>query len=198
MFSCENLEKAGFFIWDDFLTSAELELIRTDYFTLLNSGQFQRAGIGKNSDYHINDTVRNDQTYWLEPLALTSAQKILLNKLELLKNEINENLFLGLWNLEGHYSCYPAGGKYQAHLDRFSNDDTRTISMVLYLNQDWKADDGGELRIHHQQTELPPLDIAPLGGRLVCFLSADVLHEVLPTKKERYGFSGWWKRRDPK
>jgi SM-20-related protein len=67
--------------------------------------------------------------------------------------------------------------------------------MVLYFNQDWKVADGGELRIHHQDHTLPPINISPVAGRLVCFFSADTLHEVLSTQKRRYSFAGWWKRR---
>ena len=190
-----ELEKNGFVVWDDFLNHEELQLIVKDYLSLRDSGKFKRAGIGKGSDFHLNDEVRQDETYWLEPLSLSSAQKILWEKLETLKLTINESFFLGLWDFEAHYSYYPVGGIYQAHLDRFSKDDARTMSMVLYLNDSWEPSDGGELRIYPKDKNLTPIDISPLGGRLVCFFSADILHEVLPAKKPRFGFAGWWKRR---
>lgn len=193
-----HLKKNGYFIWDDFLSLFELDLIRKDYFELQSEGKFRRAGIGKDHDFQYSDSVRRDETYWLNPLALEPSQQMLWTKLELIKDELNRLFFLGLWNFEGHYSFYPIGGLYQPHLDRFSKDDARTISMVLYLNQDWNSTDGGELRIHPSDQTLTPIDISPIGGRLVCFLSADTLHEVLPTKQNRYSFSGWWKKRDPR
>lgn len=192
--SIESLEKNGYFIIDDFLTSEELILIHQDFTDLYKDGKFKRAGIGKNTDFQLNNDVRKDETYWLEPLSLNATQLILWKKLEALKQQLNESLFLGLWEFEAHYSYYPIGGLYLAHVDRFSSDDKRTISMVLYLNQEWVTADGGELRIH-QKEPLAPIDINPIDGKLVCFFSADVLHEVLISKKSRMSFAGWWKRR---
>jgi SM-20-related protein len=191
----QTLETQGHVVIDHFLSATELKSMIDDYERLKRDGHFKKASIGKGNEHQLNEKIRNDETHWLEPSALTASQKMLWNKLEAFKQVLNQHFFLGLWTLEGHYAYYPAGGKYDAHLDRFSNDDARTISMVLYLNQNWNPDNGGELRIHHQNQEAPPIDIKPLGGRLVCFFSADVLHEVLPAKKERMSFAGWWKRR---
>ena len=190
-----DLEKNGFTIIDDFLTGEELTLLQKDYVDLRDEGKFKRAGIGKGAALHLNEKIRSDETYWLDSLALNTVQQILWDKLEILKQQLNQNFYLGLWDFEAHYSYYPIGGLYQAHLDRFSNDDTRTISMVLYLNPAWVVADGGALRIFQKDLALPPIDINPIGGRLVCFFSADIKHEVLITHKLRMGFAGWWKRR---
>jgi SM-20-related protein len=190
-----QLEKKQFVICDDFLNFEEITALIDDFQQRRNAGQFKSAGIGKGLNSHLNILIRNDETLWFESEQLTPAQKNLWNKLGQLKDAINSHFFMGLWHLEGHYAWYPAGGKYDAHLDRFSNDDARTISMVLYLNPDWKKGDGGELRIHREKENLPPLDVEPIAGRLVCFFSADVLHEVLPSTKPRMSFAGWWKRR---
>ena len=188
-------EKNGYLILDDFISSQELSQIRTDFESIRIAGRFKRAGIGKGVDFHLNDEVRLDETHWLEPTSLSPAQKIFWPRLENLKHELNQHFFLGLWDFEGHYSYYPPGGKYQPHFDRFSKDDARTISMVLYFNDDWKNSDGGELRIHPKDPARPPLDIAPMGGRLIFFNSADTMHEVLTTQRCRLSFAGWWKRR---
>jgi len=194
-FSLSELEKHRYIIIDDFLTPTEIIEICGDFQSNRENGFFKVAGIGKGTDHQLNARVRNDETLWLEPASLNNAQKTLWQKLEKFKEELNRHFFLGLWELEGHYAWYPAGGKYDAHLDRFSKDDPRTISMVLYLNRDWPPGDGGELRIHRESQNLPPLDVEPIAGRLVCFFSADVLHEVLPSQKPRMSFAGWWKRR---
>ena len=191
----DQLSCQDFFIWDEFLSREELKIVSADFERLRAHGLFKRAGIGKASDHHINDEVRKDEVLWLEPLQLSPEQILFWQKLENLKNEINTALFLGLWNLNGHYSYYPVSGHYHAHLDRFSRDDTRTISMVLYLNEDWNEGDGGELRIHDSRLPGGQFDVTPIGGRLICFLSSSVLHEVLPTKKPRKSFAGWWNRR---
>ena len=180
---------------DDFLSAAELDALSLDYHALYADGKFKLAGIGKNQVQQLNAQIRTDETLWMDENLLSVAQDHLFKKLELLKNEINEKLFLGLWNLEGHYSFYPMGGFYKKHLDRFASDDVRTISMVLYLNQNWNDSSGGELRIHHAELPDGVQNILPLGGRLVCFLSSQIEHEVLITQQNRFSFAGWWKRR---
>lgn len=67
--------------------------------------------------------------------------------------------------------------------------------MVLYLNHTWKSEDKGELRLHLEHPKPHQVDISPIAGRLVCFLSAEVLHEVLETTVPRFSFASWWKRR---
>jgi SM-20-related protein len=61
------------------------------------------------------------------------------------------------------------------------------------LNQDWQKDDGGELRLYLNGTaDDTHIDIMPVGGRLILFLSAKFLHEVLPAKRERISLTGWF------
>jgi SM-20-related protein len=191
-----DLETEGYFVWDAFLSAKEVSDIRADYQMLFEVQAFRSAGTGNalvSSD--LNQSIRRDKTYWLDPEVLSAAQSVFWEKLEALKKEINERFFLGLWNLEGHYSHYPVGGYYQKHLDRFHSDDRRVISMVIYLNETWAPADGGELRIHFSGDKLKTLDVAPIAGRLVCFLSEKILHEVLVTQKVRMSFAGWWTRR---
>ena len=191
-----DLQTQDYFVWDDFLSQAEVKNIAADYEILFSSGAFKLAGTGNQAgSQKLNASIRSDQTYWLEPLALTPAQRVFWERLEILKKEINERFFLGLWNLDGHYSHYPVGGHYQTHLDRFHSDDRRTISMVLYFNSAWIKADGGELRFHFPNAEIKTLDIAPMSGRLVCFLSDKILHEVLTAQRPRLSFAGWWMRR---
>ncbi|MCO6705038.1 2OG-Fe(II) oxygenase, partial [Streptomyces sp. CHB9.2] len=38
-------------------------------------------------------------------------------------------------------------------------------------------------------------DVLPLGGSLVCFLSGQLPHEVLPATRERLSLTGWFRRR---
>ena len=191
-----DLNSQSYFVWDDFLSPDEVASISLDYQKLYDEGAFSRAGTGNQSGKrNLSGGIRSDETYWLDPLALTLSQHVFWDRLEALKTRINEELFLGLWNLDGHYSRYPVDGFYHRHLDRFASSDQRTLSMVLYFNPDWHTGDGGELRIHGQGNPATQTDIAPIAGRLICFLSASVLHEVLLTHQVRLSFAGWWKRR---
>jgi SM-20-related protein len=67
---------------------------------------------------------------------------------------------------------------------------------VLYLNEDWARDDGGELRLHLDAAEAGKIqDVLPVGGTLVLFLSEHFAHEVLPANRERLSLAGWFRTR---
>ena len=71
--------------------------------------------------------------------------------------------------------------------------DVRAISTALYLNDGWHADDGGQLRLYTGGGA--SVDVLPQGGRLVAFQSDRFEHEVLPARRERMSFTGWFRRR---
>ena len=119
---------------------------------------------------------------------------VVLQRLEGLRVAINRSLFLGLFDLEMHFAVYPPGAGYQRHLDRFRDDDRRSVTVILYLNEHWTREDGGLLRFW-PEPESAPLDIVPCGGTLVSFLSDRFWHEVLPARRERMSLTGWFRRR---
>jgi len=80
------------------------------------------------------------------------------------------------------------GTFYKRHLDQFKKDDHRKLSVICYLNKNWKASEGGQLRIYVSGAEL---DILPVAGRFVCFRSDQLEHEVLPATRERWSLTGW-------
>lgn len=67
------------------------------------------------------------------------------------------------------------------------------VSLVLYLNDAWLPEQGGELRLYLDERRHQ--DVLPLGGSLVCFLSGQLPHEVLPATRERLSLTGWFRRR---
>jgi SM-20-related protein len=62
--------------------------------------------------------------------------------------------------------------------------------MVMYLNENWKLLDGGELCIHHTNSLEK---ISPLNGKSVFFKSSELAHEVLVTNEPRMSITGWLK-----
>lgn len=190
-----SIEREGYFVWDEFLTPDECQSVLKDFEKLHSSNQFSQSGTAAvNGKRVIREDVRKDQSRWLDPLDLSPEQMIFWNRLEEIKTALNEKFYMGLRELEGHYSLYKPDGFYLPHLDRLSSSDERVISMILYFNQDWKSEDGGELRLHLTQPEVHQIDVSPVAGRLVCFLSAEILHEVLETQVDRRSFAGWWRR----
>jgi len=118
-----------------------------------------------------------------------------LARLEGLRLAVNEALYLGLFDAELHFAVYPPGAGYKRHLDRFRDDDRRTLTVILYLNPpDWSATDGGQLSFWPQDTG-PALTITPRGGTLVTFFSDQFWHQVEPAHRQRLSLTGWFRRR---
>jgi SM-20-related protein len=182
----------GYAVVADFLAAAEAghlagELRRRDA-----RGDFRPAATGAGSQRAVRPAIRGDRIHWvIRPEA--EAEVALLARLEALKVALNANCLLGLVDLECHYAIYPPGAGYVRHLDRSPAGVERVVSIVLYLNERWVADDGGQLRLYVE----PPVDVNPAGGTLVLFLSDTLEHQVLPTRRERLSLTGWFRRRSP-
>jgi SM-20-related protein len=156
-------------------------------------GAFHAARVGKALTLRHDAGVRGDLTCWLEE-PLFAAERELLDGLEQLRLALNRELYLGLFDLELHYAWYPPGAGYERHVDQPQGGTTRQLSLVLYLNETWSAAAGGELRIFDRDGGYR--DIAPQGGRLVCFRTPQREHGVLPASRDRFSLSGWFRTRD--
>jgi SM-20-related protein len=154
-------------------------------------GDFAAARIGADARLKRREEIRGDSTCWLaEPMF--AGERALLDDLDQLRLELNREGYLGLFDLEVHYAWYPPGAGYARHVDQLQGRDQRKLSIVLYLNERWPPEAGGELRIFGQDGAR---DIGPIAGRLVCFLTAGREHEVLPTRQGRWSITGWFRQR---
>jgi len=184
----DGLAGPGFAVCDEFLSLEEAQaIVNLDYFRK-GVEAFQKAGIGKKQDLQINEGIRGDYIHWLEKGSSSDAAKVYLDRLSQLIDYVNRTLYLSLKDYEVHLTIYPPGSFYKRHLDQFRSDDHRKLSVICYLNADWKEEHGGQLRMY---TETGPLDILPLMGRLVCFRSDQIEHEVLPASRDRRSITGW-------
>lgn len=184
----DGIASDGLAIVDDFLLPEETDsILALDEF---NSSllQFKKAGIGQNSHKQINESIRGDYIQWIDRKTAPAPLLNYLSKLKELITVVNQSLFLSLKDYEVHLTNYPTGSYYKRHLDQFKKDDHRKLSVICYLNKDWKDADGGQLRIYHQDREQ---DVLPLAGRLVCFRSDLLEHEVLPATRPRMSLTGW-------
>lgn len=158
-------------------------------------GEFRRAGVGRGAALVIREDIRTDHVMWLRDDEITACQRSYLGRLEEVRSQLNRNLFLGLFDFEGHFAVYPEGGFYKPHIDRHRETSDRLVTVILYLNPDWKAGDGGELKLWTTpgDREGDFVIIEPLMGTLVCFLAGDFWHEVLPANKTRASITGWFR-----
>ena len=177
----------GYAIIDDFINPQLVKELNRDLEIRKSSGQFNKAGIG-NLTKVIDEGQRGDFINWIENEPTGPLKEYLL-QLEEFRNYLNQTCYLGLATAEIHYASYPAGSFYKKHLDSFQNSNKRRISIITYLNTDWTDADAGELVIYKNDAAVKVL---PTGGRMVCFESEKILHEVLPGRKERRSLTGWF------
>jgi SM-20-related protein len=217
-YSAESLQQQlsmisehGFCVMDNFIRPATISALADEVQVLSLASKMHDATTGRtqtNVKPALQDTsaihnqFRGDAIYWLDESAATTAQQEYFVQMEALRLGLNQQLYLGLYALETHLALYPIGSGYKKHLDRFSAKTSllpqRQISCILYLNQDWQEVDGGKLRLYLNDDAsgslplIPHIDINPIGGRLILFLSDSFYHEVLPTNKQRASLTGWF------
>jgi SM-20-related protein len=183
----------GYAIVPCFLSAAAVDALRERAEAAFAGGRMTLAAIGRGGARQRDATVRGDAILWLDEATADATECALLATLDEVRRRVNEALFAGLWDFEGHYARYPAGAGYARHVDRFRDQDTRVLSFVLYLNPNWQADAGGALRLHVEGDE--SIDVQPIGGTAVAFLADVFAHEVLPATRPRWSFTGWFRRR---
>jgi SM-20-related protein len=178
----------GIAVVDDFLSREEVQSIIAEDDFKNGLLRFKRAGIGQAQEHQINESVRGDFIQWIDPAKSSSPIQIYLQRMNELRGFLNESLFISLKDIEVHKTIYPPGSYYKRHLDQFKKDDHRKLSAILYLNEDWQETDGGQLRVYFPDRQK---DYFPLAGRLICFRSDLLEHEVLPTQRARMSLTGW-------
>ncbi|MBX2955740.1 MAG: 2OG-Fe(II) oxygenase [Cyclobacteriaceae bacterium] len=183
----DGLAEQGYAVIDQFLSQHEVEdILQVKEFN--DNRLFKKAGIGNSQSVQIQEGIRGDYIQWLDKETASPPIKVYLDKLDALTQFLNQALFLSLKDFEVHIARYPVGTFYKRHLDQFKQDDHRKLSVLCYLNTNWKEEHGGQLRMYLPEG---PVDIFPLAGRLVCFRSDQLEHEVLPATRERLSITGW-------
>lgn len=189
-----SLAERDWAVCDGFLHPPRIATLRAEAEDLHASGRFRSAGIGHDASKRAD--IRGDELFWLTPDMAPQAWDVLQRELEALRLAMNAATYLGLHEFEGHYAIYPPGAAYERHLDSFRDGNQRVVSVVLYLNRDWRAVDGGELRLYPGGAHaLTPVKLLPHGGTLVCFLSERIPHEVSMAHRMRFSLAGWFRRR---
>ncbi len=191
------LSEQGWCVTPGFLAPVLVDALRRELLDCWEAGGFRHAGVGRGTQLQVRPEVRTDRVNWLDPHSCSASQYQYLAALERLRLVINTTMFLGLFDFEAHQAVYPPGSYYRRHLDQFRGIGTRRVTCTLYLNEDWQAADGGQLRIYTDPNDPRHYeDILPLGGSLVTFLSARFLHEVLPARRDRISITGWLRTRE--
>ncbi|MDT8867973.1 2OG-Fe(II) oxygenase [Vibrio fluvialis] len=182
----DAIAEQGWFIWDDFLTAEQVQSLRD-----CAPENWKRARIGRNDDLQRETTIRSDKIQWLSQNMAQPVQDY-LERMEQIRQAVNRDFFLGLFEYEAHFAKYEQGDFYKKHLDAFRGQENRKLTTVFYMNEAWQPADGGELKIYDLDDQLIDT-VAPVAGRLVVFLSEKFPHEVLPTHANRVSIAGWFR-----
>jgi hypothetical protein len=97
----------------------------------------------------------------------------------------------GIWELlpdpylqGGGYHCIPRGGKFDVHVDRnvaYSTGLVRRLSLLIYLNKDWKHEYGGQLELWSKDGKRREVMIQPTFNRTTIFEIADENYHGVPS-----------------
>lgn len=187
---------------------------------MAGAGALRTARIGRGAALAKDIAYRKTQIAWMD--GSTPAQRAFLDGSEALRVSINRALYAGLFEFEAHFAAYPEGGFYKRHLDAFTApalgaspaavmgrraERSRVVSLVAYLNEDWKAAHGGELALWETtpfgpggRPDLCALDttapaglVEPRAGSLVLMMSETIPHEVRPSFAPRLAIAGWFR-----
>lgn len=184
----EEFEKTGFYLFPAFINQLDTDEIVGVIGKLAKADMLKKAGIGKLAGLNVDSSQRSDLIHWIGEDETIDATAIFLLATDELIIELNRHLYLGIRDMECHYTSYPSGAFYKKHVDRHHSGSTRVVSFVLYLNKNWKVSDGGQLRVYRDNQSFE--DAQPHAGTLAIFLSGKE-HEVLVTNRERMSITGW-------
>ena len=192
----EGVLANGYAICDDFLDKTEVQNLLKTFHTRYQAGKFKEASIGKQSEVHQAKLVRGDEILWLESDTSNSAERCLLDRNQAFMDYLNRTCYLGIVDAEIHFAKYAIGKFYRRHRDTFQAQKGRVLSVIFYLNQNWIPENGGNLIIYIPENRSEKaITINPIAGRLVCFESEKLDHEVTETFAERLSVTGWLRNR---
>jgi SM-20-related protein len=187
-----ELAAQGWSFSADFAARDLTARLRAEAQRLAASGAFVPAAVGSGAKRGVRPGIRGDDTCWLAE-GQSQVVDATLACFEDLRGQLNAELQLGLFEFEAHFARYRPGSAYAAHFDRLAGSTRRILSVVLYLNENWRAEEGGALRLYAgAKSEQPFHDVLPQDRQLVLFLSERFEHEVLPATRERLSLSGWF------
>lgn len=188
----DEMASQEYTVIDNFLPVDIYQKIHQSFSKYLGEDLFEQAGIGTLATYQINENYRSDQILWIDRHDCSDELKAYLNFIsEDFIPKVNRELFTAIKDFEFMLAYYPSGGFYKMHLDQFKDRNNRILSMIIYLNDNWKEGDGGELVIYQNDEDKTRKVINPIGNRLAIFNSATIWHEVLPANKGRKSLTGW-------
>lgn len=185
-----ELLESGYSIQTDAFPATLLNNLLTSCLEKYNEGEFHQAKIGQGLEQQKITKIRGDKVLWLSPTDSIEIEHF-FTAINALRDELSNFFRISLRRTEAHFAVYPEGSFYKRHLDQFKGSNERIFTFIIYLNENWKSENGGQLRLYTNNEEF--IDIEPAFGKLVCFRSDLFEHEVLKVHTKRISLTGWFR-----
>eukprot|EP00501_MAST-03F_sp_TOSAG23-6_P002273 GSMAST32.ASY1.ANO1.2373.1 assembled CDS len=198
-----NLQRQGYAVVDNCIDINHVNILRKEINQLkqrnalhLNSTRMvtqcgENNHLQKDKIWELD--LFNDELLDCENLAALNSETCLIEHLSqnlfTSHNKIQTTQRLNLQTAKVQFN-EGAGGCFPWHFDTDPLIDSRRITAILYLNHEWDVKHGGQLCLSPWPE--PTIKIDPVGGRIVLFSSADIVHRVLPSSVSRYCLTLWF------
>jgi len=173
-----------------FLTARLSNGLQQNIIQLQKDKLMTAAGIGNEEVKDADQKMRSDKIYWLDKKHENVYEQEFLLHAENFIEYLNRTCYTGINAYEFHYAVYEEGSFYKRHKDQFKNNSNRKYSLISYLNNDWLAEDGGQLQVYQNDTVQ---QISPHSQTAVLFKSDETEHEVTRANRSRMSITGWLK-----
>lgn len=164
--------------------------LRKNILQLQKDDMFRNAGIGNDAVQDTRQKMRSDKIYWMDKNHENIYEQEFLTLIDGFIARLNSTCYTGINAYEFQYAVYEEGSFYKKHRDQFQNDSDRKYSLVIYLNENWLEEDGGQLMLYQNDSTQK---ILPHSKTAVFFKSDEMEHEVMKANRTRMSVSGWLK-----
>lgn len=183
-----SLAEKGWVSSDHLLCQSDLLRLQDFAKKRLASLSFRPAQIAQG----YNSQIRSDSLMWLD--SNNFEEKWIFDLLEKWREQLTHELMISAPTIEAHMTHYSQGQSYQLHCDQPVGSESRVLTYVVYLHEDWLPSYGGELVICSGPSGQEVEKIEPRPGRVVFFKSSEIWHQVKESNFDRIALTGWFRR----
>eukprot|EP00434_Breviolum_minutum_P039268 symbB.v1.2.034866.t1/scaffold4574.1/size37803/1 len=205
----KQLDEVGFVIIDDFMPEEMARAVKASNVNLYQQSEMEEGATTGGSE-RVGIPHRGDVLKWIGYDGATEASRCVSAFVDHIEKAVQSigNAAQDVapkvatavssiqWRSETMLTCYPAAqrARYFRHTDN-SSGNGRLLTALVYLNENWKQGDGGELRLFYpgEKNLKVRMEVEPLWNRLLLFWSDDRSpHEVLSTCQDRFAATVWF------
>ncbi|CAJ1365356.1 unnamed protein product, partial [Effrenium voratum] len=204
----KQLDEVGFVVVDDFLPDPLVRALKASNLRLYEQSDMQK-GATTGGNERVGIFHRGDVLKWIGYDGETEASRSVSAFTAQVEDAMTRLAHHGekaapktaaaikgvRWRSETMLTCYPgeSRARYFRHTDN-SSGNGRLLTALIYLNEDWKPGDGGELRLFYpgEKNLKVRMEVEPIWNRLLLFWSDDRSpHEVLSACRDRFAATVW-------